>query len=77
MQPHFRLEAAETLRCGWTTDVVKDWPEGWDLYPFGKFVRSTTYLPPILNDGVVSVVFVVTVEEVVSVVVVEVVVFVV
>ena len=77
MQPHFRLEAAETLHCGWTPDVVKDWPEGWELYPFGKFVRSTTYLPPILNDGVVSVVFVVTVEEVVSVVVVEVVVVVV
>ena len=77
MQPHFRFEAAETLRCGWTPDDVKDWPEGWELYPFGKFVRSTTYLPPILNDGVVSVVFVVTVEEVVSVVGVEVVVFVV
>lgn len=58
MQPHLRLEAAETLRCGCTPDVVKD-------------------CPPILNDVVVSVVSVVTVEEVVSVVVVEVVVFVV
>ena len=47
------------------------------MYPFGKFVHSTIYLPPILNDVVVSVVSVVTVEEVVSVVVVEVVVVVV
>ena len=45
------------------------------MYPFGKFVHSTIYLPPILNDVVVSVVSVVTVEEVVSVVVVVEVVF--
>ena len=65
------------MRCGCTPDVVKDCPEGWELYPFGKFVHITTCLPPILNDDVVSVVSVVTVEEVVSAVVVEIAVFVV